>query len=78
MNTRIRETFLNKRAIFIQNIVSNSVALDSSETGAYLNFPWLTLDRITVGNNLLCGYDCMFSPTVRLQIKRLLSLSYLT
>ena len=25
------------------------------------------LDRITVGNNLLCVYDCMFNPSVILQ-----------
>ena len=30
------------------------------------------IDRVTVGNNLLCFYDCMFNPTVRLQINRLL------
>ena len=37
------------------------------------------LYRITDGNNLLCGYDCMFNPTdnKRLQVSRLLTLSYL-
>ena len=80
VNTRIRETFLNKRAIFIQNIVSNSVALDSSETGPYLYFPWLILDRITVGNNMLCGYDCMFLSNCEVANKAIIIyiLSYLT
>ena len=36
-------------------------------------FPCSILDSITGGNNVLCVYDRMFNPTVKLHINRFLS-----
>ena len=41
-------------------------------------FHWSILDCITDGINLLRVYDCMFSPTVMVQINRLLYYLILT